>query len=156
MEPSDHEAGSVPQEPERMRPVEVVDVVVALPNPDATVVLAEIDPPHRILRFPVAWCDGVALSYALGRAVAPRPLTHETFVTVLATFGVSLEVVRITGISGMVVFAELVLSAADGRKEIDCRPSDALALALRQPLPVPIVVSEAVLDALGEETAPRG
>jgi bifunctional DNase/RNase len=48
-----------------------------------------------------------------------------------------------------VFHAELALSGPSGSHTFECRPSDALALALRQPLPVPIMVAEEVLATAG-------
>ena len=60
------------------------------------------------------------------------------------------DAVRITGVDGPVFHAELALSGPSGSHTVECRPSDALALALRQPLPVPIMVAEEVLAAAGQ------
>ncbi|MGH9101859.1 MAG: bifunctional nuclease family protein, partial [Acidimicrobiales bacterium] len=131
-------------------PVEVLDVVLDLPQVHPVVVLQEVDQPRRLLRFPVGWAEGVALSYALRGIATPRPLTHELFGSVLGRFGVSLEVVRITGLVGRTLFAEAVLVGNGRREDVACRPSDALALALHQRLPVPIVVAESVLAEAGD------
>jgi hypothetical protein len=42
--------------------------------------------------------------------------------------------------------AELVVSGPAGQRTLDCRPSDAIALALRQRIPVPIMADPDVLD----------
>ncbi len=46
----------------------------------------------------------------------------------------------------MKLLAEVVLSGPQGQLTLECRPSDGIALALRQPLPVPITVTTDVLD----------
>ena len=75
---------------------------------------------------------------------------------VLQQFGV--EAARITVRRGQVFFAELDTMGPRGRRVLPCRPSDAIALALRQRLPTPILVGEWVFtgaDAPSETaTAP--
>lgn len=133
-----------------MGPARLVDVVVELPASNPVVILAEEDPPGRWLRFPVGWAEGQALAYALGRKESPRPLTHELFIASLRAFGVSVEVARITGRKGQTLLGELVLSGPGGLRELDCRPSDAVILATRAALAVPIVVATELFDELGE------
>ena len=79
----------------------------------------------------------------------PRPLTHDLLTTILQRFGLQVDAVRITGVDGPVFHAELAMSGPGGSHTVECRPSDALALALRQPLPVPIMVADEVLAAAG-------
>ena len=142
---------SAPGEPRpAMVPARVLDVVVDLPASNPMVVLAEEGGAGRWLRFPVGWAEGQALAYALRNIASQRPLTHELFLSAMAAFGVSLEVVRITGRNGKTLLAEVVLSGPGGQRQLDCRPSDAVILATRASLEVPIVVSVGLLDELGE------
>lgn len=129
-----------------MAQMELLDVVLDLPALNPVVVLACVDAPRRVLRFPVGLGEGMALAYALRSVPPPRPLTHELFTTALIGFGISVELVRITGIVGHTLLAEVVLVRQGERHDLECRPSDAIALALRQPLPVPIMVAEEVLS----------
>ena len=66
----------------------------------------------------------------------------------------TLDVVRITDVSGTSFTAEMVISGRLGIRLIDCRPSDAIALALRHQMPVPIMASGMVLAMAG--TDPMG
>ena len=79
---------------------------------------------------------GATIAPAAGGAMAER-------------FGLQVDAVRITGVNGPVFHAEVALSGPSGSHTVECRPSDALALALRQPLPVPIMVAEEVLATAG-------
>jgi hypothetical protein len=60
-----------------------------------------------------------------------RPLTHDLFVDVLATVAVSLERVVIDKLEQGTYFATMFMDHAGKVREIDCRPSDAVAIALR-------------------------
>jgi bifunctional DNase/RNase len=114
-------------------------------------VLQEADPPFRELRIPVGGAEGIAIAYAARGVATPRPLTHELFTRVFEEFAMTLDVVRITEVRGSAFSAEMVISGALGARLIDCRPSDAIALALRQRLPVPIMASPTVLAVAGTE-----
>ena len=135
--------------PEEMSQMVFVDVVLLLPATHPVVVLQEADAPFRELRIPVGGAEGIAISYAARGLATPRPLTHELFTRVLEEFGMTLDVVRITEVRGTAFTSEMVISGRLGMRLIDCRPSDAIALALRQRLPVPIMVDPAVLAIAG-------
>ncbi len=140
--------------PPEMSQMVFVDVVLLLPATHPVVVLQEADAPFRELRIPVGGAEGIAISYAARGLATPRPLTHELFTRVLEEFGMTLDVVRITEVRGTAFTAEIVISGRLGTRLIDCRPSDAIALALRQRLPVPIMVDPVVLAVAG--TDPMG
>ena len=138
-----------PTEPAPMRQAAFMGLELELPNTHPTVVLHEMDPPRRELRITIAQPEGVSVAYAWRGMAAPRPLTHDLLATVLERFGLQIDAVRITSVDGPVFHAELALSGPSGSHTFECRPSDALALALRQPLPVPIMVAEEVLATAG-------
>jgi len=137
--------------PPEMSQMLFVDVVLMLPATHPVVVLQEADSPFRELRIPVGGAEGIAIGYAARGIATPRPLTHELFARVLEQFGMNIDVVRITDVSGSAFTAEMVVSGPQGVREIDCRPSDAIALALRQRLPVPIVASPMVMAIAGTD-----
>ncbi len=77
----------------------------------------------------------------------PRPLTHDLIVRVAESLNATLERVMISDLSEHTYFAQLCLRTADGELiEIDSRPSDAIAVAVTFSPPLPIFVSEHVLD----------
>jgi hypothetical protein len=64
---------------------------------------------------------------------------------------VELEAVRITARRGRNFYAELDTVGPRGRQVISCRPSDALALVLRQRMPTPVLVADWVFDTEDSE-----
>ncbi len=148
-----HWPGSTSAEPATMSQLIFVDVLIVLPSSNPVVVLQETESPYRELRIPIGGAEGIAIGYAARRIATPRPLTHELMSILLRDFDLTLEVVRITGSSGGSFTAEIVVSGPSGGRTIDCRPSDAIALALRQRLPVPIMASPEVLDEAGSGAA---
>jgi uncharacterized protein len=132
--------------PPAFRVMDVDDVSMDLPSPYPTVTLVESEPPMRSLVFPIGLTEGTALALALRRMESPRPMTHELFVQVLQRMRVDVIAVRLTGRDQGNYLAELDLMAPAGRERMPCRPSDGLVLALRMPVPAPILVDERLLE----------
>ena len=114
--------------------------------------LREDDQPRRQFDILIGLSEGVAIRMMLDGEVAPRPLTHDLFVLALERVNVSLKHVVITHVSNGTYFAELTLSQDTGEDTtVSCRPSDALALALRSN--APIYAQESLLDEVGQVPA---
>lgn len=128
------------------RLVSVVDVALTLPSAYPEMVLRESSAPYRTLRIPVGLAEGTAIAYALRRIATPRPLTHQLMVDILDRHNVRVEAVRVTAVHDGVFQGELDTTGRIGRQVVPCRPSDAVAIALRQQPPVPILVAEWVLS----------
>lgn len=75
----------------------------------------------------------------------PRPMTHDLLFTALELMGAQVEKVTISELKESTFYAIISLSGPGGRHEIDSRPSDAIALALRAD--APIYAQRAVLDS---------
>lgn len=148
---SSTEDGPGPDDPERWRLVTVVGISMELPSAYPEIELRESAAPYRELRIPVGLAEGTAIAYAWRGMKTPRPLTHDLIVDLLSSHQVSLEAVRITHRVGQVYFAEIDTMGPKGHRVVPCRPSDAVALLLRQELPIPLLVAEDVLD--GREAA---
>ena len=93
--------------------------------------------------------EAMAISLVLNNESLPRPLTHDLFLMTLKAFKAELRRVEINDLREGTYYAVLVLSGPDGRTRIDCRPSDAIALAMRAA--APILVEEEVLRLSAEE-----
>jgi len=77
-----------------------------------------------------------------------RPLTHQLAFDLIKSLGGELIAVNIVDLKENTFYAQLVIEGSLGQVEIDARPSDAIALALRSR--APIRVAEAVLEAANE------
>jgi hypothetical protein len=75
---------------------------------------------------------------------APRPLTHDLLKNVVENLGAELREVVITGLYNNTYYAKIVIKLDGKLTEIDSRPSDAIALALRTSSP--IFVAESVFS----------
>jgi bifunctional DNase/RNase len=100
--------------------------------------------------------EASAIAMRLQGLTPERPLTHDLFASALGELGVQVERVVIAALAEETFHARLILRS-DGRVlEIDSRPSDALALAVR--LGTPIFAAPDVLEqaGLGAEAAGEG
>jgi bifunctional DNase/RNase len=113
-----------------------------------TVVVAERSGTRR---FPIliGQLEALAIDRAVKGQVFPRPLTHDLLLALVAALHADIREVRITDVRGGTFYAALVLARADGSLvEMDCRPSDALAVLVRRP-ETPLLVAEEVLAEAG-------
>ncbi|MBH8564353.1 bifunctional nuclease family protein [Nostoc sp. UHCC 0702] len=87
-----------------------------------------------------------AIMSALENQKPPRPLTHDLIVNILETWNMALERVIIHSLQKDTFYAALIVQQGEVKKEIDARPSDAIAIALRTNTPI-WVMEEVVADA---------
>lgn len=80
-----------------------------------------------------------------------RPMTHDLLRMAIHSLGGEPQEVVITEMKDHTYFAVLRIDQKDEHIEIDCRPSDAIALAVHFDPPLPIFVEEAVLDEVSQD-----
>ena len=102
-----------------------------------------------IIGFP----EAQAIECKLQEIKTPRPLTHDTMITALDTFGIKLEKVMIKKDSNGVFTADLYLTDGVNTRTVDARSSDAVSLAIR--VKAPIYTTESVLIESGFDAAER-
>ena len=78
-----------------------------------------------------------------------RPMTHQLLKNVVAALGGAIEEVMITEMKEHTYFAVLKVRIGDTVHDIDCRPSDAIAMAVHYSPTLPIYVAEKVLAEVG-------
>ncbi len=91
--------------------------------------------------------EASAIALPIQGVKAPRPLTIDLLASMLEKVLMQVVMVMITEIKDGTFYASLVLTKDNEEIEIDCRPSDAIALALRKS--APIYVSDRVLAEAG-------
>ncbi len=131
-------------------PCRLTNVVVDEANDHQAVVVAEEGGAARRLSIAIGPAEALAIDRAVKGQQFPRPLTHDLLTCVLAATKHRLTEIRIVDLREKTFFAELVLIGPDEvRREIDCRPSDAIALLVRHP-GVTLLVDEVVLAEAGD------
>ena len=133
-----------------VRDLDVVGVRLEMPS-NQPVVLLQVEGSNRYLPIWVGTVEATAIAFALEGVTPPRPMTHDLIKDLLDLLGDALTEVRITDLSDGVFYARLVFASG---KTMDCRPSDAIALALRTE--TPIVGDEKVLAEAAVEIEEQG
>jgi len=132
------------QVPVKVKGVYIAESVGSSPAP---VVLLE-DDQERIVPIFVGLSEAISIYHALSGELSPRPMTHDLFISVLESLNASINKVLIDDLDGGVYYARLTLTKDSNQSEIDARPSDCLALALRAKAPIHIqekIISESNL-----------
>ena len=132
-----------------MTRVSIWDVVEARSG-GYTVVLEDPET-HLCLPITIGETEGQALVMGLRDISLPRPLTYHLMAAILSELGAELTQIRIEKLMDSTFYAVLVLKQADVTKELDCRPSDAMCLAVRAG--APILVADEVMQEAGHERA---
>jgi hypothetical protein len=124
----------------------VESIRVNMANYKRVVMLKEKES-SRYLPIWIGHFEADAIAIPMQKVPVSRPLTHDLLRSAIDTLGAKLEHIIIHDLADETFYAKLVL-AQDGKSvEVDARPSDAIALAIRAE--VPIFVEEKVLETAG-------
>ncbi len=121
-------------------------ILVSLMNYQWVVILKE-KMADRYFPIWIGPAEADAIAIKLQGVNVPRPLTHDLLRSIIDALGASINSITVTDLKNDTFYAKVVLNVDGGQLEIDSRPSDALALAVR--VEVPIYVDESVLDRAG-------
>ncbi len=125
----------------------VIDSVrVSLMSPQRVILLRQLDG-EIYLPIWVGPYEAESISIALQEVEVARPLTHDLLKNVISTFGARVLRVEIIALRDNIFFGNIVTELNGEITDIDCRPSDAIAIAVRTH--VPILVDTAVMDSAG-------
>jgi len=108
------------------------------------IVLLKTTDDNRFLPIWIGHPEAAAILMKLQGADTPRPMTHDLMVDILDQVETKCERISITELRDNTFYASITLSVAGTEIEIDSRPSDALALAVR--VSAPIFVAEEVIE----------
>lgn len=130
-----------------MKEVAIDSIRVSLINYQRVVLLHEVDG-ERYLPIWIGPYEADAIAVCLKEKTVPRPLTHDLLKELVYCLGASVSYINIYDLKGDTFFAHVALTKNDGEQIIiDCRPSDALALAVR--CEAPVYAEENVLERAG-------
>lgn len=116
-------------------------------NSQSPILVLKNDDESMALPIWIGAVEAMSISMALNNIPFPRPMTHDLLLSSVAELGGLLLQVDVTSIKDGTFFAELVVVQGERRMRIDCRPSDAIALAVRAECP--IFVNPEVLESAG-------
>ncbi len=98
----------------------------------------------RYLPIFIGPCEAEAIAMKLQNVNMERPMTHDLLKSVIAELGGEVQRIVVNDLRNDTFFARIVVEQDGQTREIDARPSDAIALSVR--LDVPIFVEESVMD----------
>lgn len=111
------------------------------------VVILKATKQERYLFIWIAYAEAYAIAVELQGTTSPRPLTHDLLKNVIEELNAKIVSIVISDLIDEIYYARIVLDVDGRHVEIDSRPSDAIALAVRAK--TPIYVEESVLERAG-------
>lgn len=129
-----------------MRELSIESIRLSLMNYQRVVILREKDA-DRYLPIWIGPAEADAIAVRLQDVSVARPLTHDLLRSTIETLGAKVLYILVCDLANDTFFARIVLEVNGERVEIDSRPSDAIALAVR--VEVPIYADEHVLEKAG-------
>ena len=125
----------------------VIDSIrVSLMNYQRVVILKE-KMADRYLPIWIGAPEADAIAVKLQGVTVPRPLTHDLLHSVIDVLGATINSIIVSDLKNDTFYAKVILNVDGGQMEVDSRPSDALALAVR--VKAPIYVEESVMEKAG-------
>jgi len=117
-------------------------VRVSLISPHRVVLLKDVEV-ERYLPIWIGQCEADAIAMALQHIEPPRPMTHDLLNNIIQELGATVSHVLISELKDNTYYGRIVMDVAGRHMEIDSRPSDAMALAVR--CGVPIYVTDEIM-----------
>lgn len=129
--------------------MELRRIIISEVDDHQVVILKEVDG-DRSFPIVIGIFEATSIDRRVKGMVSPRPLTHDLITAVVEQMGGEVQDIVISDLKEHTYFAKLRVRQDGELVEVDCRPSDAIALAVTAR--VPIFVNEEVLgDALDED-----
>lgn len=110
-------------------------------------ILLKTEKDKRVVPIFIGPLETHSISTVLSGNTPPRPMTHDLMMNIFTALNVQILHVVIRELKDNTFFANIHLKTDDGVMDIDARPSDSIALALRQD--IPIYMEESVLETAG-------
>lgn len=123
--------------------VTIDSIRVSLVSPQRLIILKDVDQ-ERFLPIWIGPFEAEAITIKLQDVDVKRPLTHDLLKRFITELGATVSHVLVNELRNDTYYARIVVSVDGKQLEIDSRPSDAMALAVRAE--VPIFVAEEVME----------
>lgn len=117
------------------------------------VILSASDSSDRLLPIWIGHYEALAIAMELSGVSSRRPLTHDLLKAVIATMGGKVRKIEVTELKEQTFYAKIHIQMNGSHLEVDARPSDSIALALKSR--VPLYVAEELFQLKrGDKTTP--
>jgi len=127
--------------------MELARVVISETSDQQVIVLREKEG-ERSFPIIIGIFEAVSIDRHIKNITIPRPLTHDLIENVIRGMGGELERIVVNDLQKNTFYARLHIRRDEGEVEVDSRPSDAIALAVR--VGCPIFVEDSVLEKVSE------
>lgn len=141
-----------------MRRMKVDKLGIDLLTHDPVVILKDLEG-KRSLPILIGPFEATAIALALEGTQVPRPLSHDLMKSVIEALKAKVDRIIIHDIQENTFYAKVVLESSLGTLEIDARPSDSIALALRTNSPIYVserIILEETVEDKTEDTKELG
>lgn len=101
----------------------------------------------RLLPIYIGLAEAMAINSALKNRIPPRPMTHDLLIDIIGKLNARVERVIIDDLVDNTFYARVILKCDDDEIDVDARPSDSIAIAVR--IGCPIYIEDKVLDEAG-------
>ncbi|MFM7098123.1 MAG: bifunctional nuclease family protein [Gemmataceae bacterium] len=128
--------------------MELRRIIISEIHEQQVIILKELDG-DRSFSIQIGIFEATSIDRKIKKIPSPRPLTHDLLCQTIHSLGGELQEIQITQLKEKTYFATLKIGQNGRAVEVDCRPSDAIALAVT--MDVPIFVFEDVLNQINEE-----
>ncbi len=118
------------------------------------IVLLKTADGNRFLPIWIGHPEAAAILMKLQSASTPRPMTHDLFSDTLDQLGAQVTRITVTELRENTFYAQITVQLDGSEIEVDSRPSDAIALAIRSEAPIYAaddVIEESAIEFEGEE-----
>ena len=126
--------------------VAIDSIRISLISQHRIVMLRDIDG-ERQLPIWIGPCEAEAITIELQDVEIARPVTHDLLKNAIENMGGTVSHILVNELRDQVFYARLFVDVNGEMLEIDCRPSDAIAVAVRAK--VPIFIDESVMEEAG-------
>ena len=123
--------------------MELTRILIAETREGQVIVLKEKNG-ERAFPIVIGFFEAAAIDRHVKEIPSPRPLTHDLLSSVIREMGGTLERINVNDLRDNTFYGQLIIKRAGEEIVVDSRPSDAIALAVQNG--VPIFVAERVLD----------
>jgi bifunctional DNase/RNase len=128
------------------RIVDLLDVTYDYDRQSGVLLLREAEGARRTLAIPVALNDAHHIWRVARGEPRPRPTTHDLAIDLMSRAGAQIVSAVVARVEDGVFYGEVHLMTREGPATCDARPSDAIALALRQTPRAPLLVADEVFS----------
>ncbi len=112
-------------------PVTIKGVYILEKNSGTVPLVLLEDEAKQIMPIYIGLSEAISINAAINHEIPPRPMTHDLFISLLEKTSTQIDDILIDELKDGIYYARLCVSM-DGRQfEIDARPSDCIAIALR-------------------------